>query len=269
MFQLDVEQMLKSRFGSKVPGWLVWVLRRVLHEEWLNGCFRRGFMGIPFCEDSLYNFLNISLDIEGRENLAALSNEKRYTVASNHAMGGSDALAILAIFGRQFDENVKIFVNDFLSVLPQLSSLSVGVNKMSRQQARNLSVKVDEIFSGNSQVLMFPSGKAARRHHGRIQEEPWGKTVISKSVQFQRDIVPMHFYGKNTWRFYFMDWIGKVTGINRKFPLAMILLVDELYRAQGKRYRVVIGEPIPWQQFNSSRRPAEWAEWLREKVISL
>ena len=98
---------------------------------------------------------------------------------------------------------------------------------------------------------------------------PWKKTFLTKSVETHRDIVPMHFYGRNSWRFYFVDWIGKVTGVNKKFPLAMILLVDEMYRGQGNTYRVVIGDPIPWQTFDSSRKPAEWAAWIKERVENL
>ena len=79
----------------------------------------------------------------------------------------------------------------------------------------------------------------------------------------------MHFYGENSRKFYFVDWIGKVTGINKKFPLAMILLVDELYKAQGNTYRLVIGDPIPWSHFDNSKRPIEWAQWVREKVYEL
>jgi len=66
-----------------------------------------------------------------------------------------------------------------------------------------------------------------------------------------------------------VDWIGKITGVNKKFPLAMALLVDEMYRAQGKTYRVVIGDPIPWQTFDGSRKPAEWAAWIKERVENL
>jgi hypothetical protein len=79
----------------------------------------------------------------------------------------------------------------------------------------------------------------------------------------------MHFYGKNSWRFYFWDWVGNVTGVNKKFPLAMAFLVDEMYRAQGKTYRVVIGKPIPWQTFDDSKKPIEWAAWMKDYVEKL
>ena len=60
-----------------------------------------------------------------------------------------------------------------------------------------------------------------------------------------------------------------MTGVNKKFPLAMAFLVDEMYRAQGKTYRVVIGKPIPWQTFDDSRKPVEWAAWMKDYVEKL
>ena len=66
-----------------------------------------------------------------------------------------------------------------------------------------------------------------------------------------------------------VDKLGKILGINKKFQLAMILLPDELYKGQNKTYRIVIGDPIPWQTFDGSRKPVEWAAWVREKVYDL
>ena len=49
----------------------------------------------------------------------------------------------------------------------------------------------------------------------------------------------------------------------------MAFLVDEMYRAQGKTYRVVIGKPIPWQTFDDSKKPIEWAAWMKDYVEKL
>ena len=45
--------------------------------------------------------------------------------------------------------------------------------------------------------------------------------------------------------------------------------VEEMYRARGSTYRIVIGDPVPWQTFDHSRRPAEWAAWMKRKVENL
>ena len=263
-YTIDIGDLFRSKLGEKTPKWLIWLGRKLLHEDFLNTCFRKGYTGVEFAEKAL-EYMNVTLQVEGLEKVPT---DRLITVASNHPLGGHDALAVVSIFGRLFDGNIRIMVNDFLMVLRQLNGIFVPVNKMGGQ-SRSLSSQTDGIFHSDAQVLMFPAGKCARRVKGKIQEMPWKKTFLTKSVETHRDIVPMHFYGRNSWRFYFVDWIGQITGVNKKFPLAMVLLVDEMYRAQGKTYRVVIGDPIPWQTFDGSRKPAEWAEWIKERVENL
>ena len=51
-----------------------------------------------------------------------------------------------------------------------------------------------------------------------------------------------------------------------KVNIAMLFLVDEMFRNVGKNFRIVIGKPIPWQTFDQSRTPAEWAQYVENKV---
>lgn len=264
-YTIDIAQVLRKKFGEKTPRWLIRLARRILHEDFLNEYFRHGYTGVEFCEKAL-EYMDITLQVEGMEKVP---DDRLVTVASNHPLGGHDALAIVALFGRKFNGNVRILVNDFLMVLKQLDGILIPVNKVGSAQARGLSAQTDGIFHSDAQILFFPAGKCARRIGGKIQDPDWKKTFITKSVETRRDIVPMHFIGRNSWRFYFMDWIGKVTGLNKKFPLAMVLLVDEMYRARGRTYRIVIGDPVPWETFDHSRRPAEWAAWMKRKVENL
>lgn len=263
-YLIDVAAILRGKLGDKTPRWLVKLGKKLLHEDFLNEFFKEGYTGVEFCEKAL-EYMHVTLQVEGLEKIP---KGRLVTVASNHPLGGDDALAIVAIFGRAFHGNIRIMVNDFLMALKQLNGIFVPVNKMGGQ-SRSLSTQTDGIFHSDAQVLMFPAGKCARKEKGKVQELPWRKTFLTKSVETQRDIVPMHFYGRNSWRFYFVDWIGKITGVNKKFPLAMVLLVDEMYRARGSTFRVVIGDPIPWQTFDASKKPAEWAAWIRERVMNL
>lgn len=263
-YTIDIAKTLRAKFGEKTPKWVIRLARKVLHEDFLNTFFRQGYTGVEFAEKAL-EYMHVTLQVEG---LDRIPDDGLFTVASNHPLGGHDALALVSLFGRKFHGNIRVMVNDFLMVLKQLNGIFVPVNKVGGQ-SRSLSEQTDGIFHSDAQVLFFPAGKCARKIKGKIQDPDWKKTFITKSVETHRDIIPMHFYGRNSWRFYFVDWIGKITGLNKKFPLAMVLLVDEMYRAQGKTYRIVIGDPIPWQSFDSTKRPVEWAKWMKEYVESL
>lgn len=260
-FTIDVGDILRKKYG-KVSPLVVKAVEKLIHVDMLNGFFRQGWYGVDFATECL-RYLNISVDVEGLENL---SRDGRYTMVCNHPLGGADALTFVDVAGRFFDGNVRFQVNDFLMYMKGLSHLFVPVNKTGAQ-SRAITAQTEEIYSSDKQMCVFPAGSCSRKIDGIIQDRPWGKTIITKSVKYHRDIVPMHFYGRNSNRFYRVDKLGKLLGM--KFPLAMVLLPDELCRARGKSFRLVIGKPIPWQTFDDSKKPLEWSAWVREKAYSL
>ena len=165
-------------------------------------------------------------------------------------------------------------VNDFLMHLGGLAPLCIPVNAKIRKrgqeigtQNRDLPRLTNEIFGSDNQVLMFPAGLCSRKIEGRIQDLVWSKVFVAKSVEHHRDIVPVHFIGENSGRFYRVANLSSI--LRLKFNIAMAFLPDELYRAQGKTFRIVFGKPIPWQSFDKSRSPKEWAQEVRSAVYSL
>ena len=49
----------------------------------------------------------------------------------------------------------------------------------------------------------------------------------------------------------------------------MLFLVDEMYKNVHKTFRVSIGKPIPWQTFDKSKKPIEWAQYVEDLVYKL
>lgn len=54
-----------------------------------------------------------------------------------------------------------------------------------------------------------------------------------------------------------------------KFNIAMLYLSDEMFKNRNKTFKVTIGKPIPWQTFDNSKKPAEWAQYVKELVYTL
>ena len=208
----------------------------------------------------------MTLEIEGLENLPDKNDGKLYTFVSNHPLGGQDGVALGSIIGKQYDGKFRYLVNDLLLNLPGLQPVCIGINKTGKQ-SRDFPRMVEAGFSSDNHMLMFPAGLNSRKQNGVISDLPWKKTFITKSVEYHRDVVPIHFSGQNSERFYkiahFSDkYIKKVN-------LAMFFLVDEMYKNVGKTFRVSFGKPIPWQTFNNSKTPMEWAQFVRNKVYEL
>lgn len=256
--------------GSKaryVPKFVVNYLKRITHIDDVNAFLwrHRDLVGTPWLEECM-RYLDMKIEVIGRENLPAKDDGKLYTFVSNHPLGGIDGVAIGSIIGRHYDERFRYIVNDILMNLPGLAPLCIPINKTG-SQGRNIPAMVEACFNSNNHVVMFPAGICSRKIKGVVRDVPWRKTFITKSVEHKRDIVPMHFSGQNSEFFYrlanFSDRYVK------KVNIAMLYLVDELYKNRNKSFSITIGKPIPWQTFDRSKTPMEWANFVRSKVYEL
>ncbi len=257
--RIDLKQMLEKRSSSgKVPRLLLWYLRRLFHEDFLNRFFEKDYTGLEFCSKAI-DYLGITLQVEGE-----IPDGGPYTFVSNHPLGGADGLALLSVIGRKGD--VMLLGNDFLTNVEGLKPMIVPVNKIG-MQSRQLKQCIDNAYSGSTHILDFPAGQVSRRNHGIISDRKWSKTFLLKSIETHRDIVPIHFYGTNSRRFYRMGRLQQI--LKLKFPLGMLFLPDELYRSQGKTYRIVIGPAIPWSSFDRSRDINRQVEQIKQITYAL
>ena len=254
---IDIDHILRSKMGDKakwVPSPLINWLKRIAHQDEVNQFLweSRDKTGTDWLEECV-RYLRMTLVIKGRENLPDPQDGKLYTFVSNHPLG------------RHYDSRFRYLVNDLLMNLPGLAPLCIPINKTGRQ-SRNFPAMVKAGFESNCHMLMYPAGICSRKHHGIIRDIPWSKTFITKSVEYQRDVVPIHFSGQNSNFFY---RLANFSDRFMPFNLAMLFLVDEMYKNVGKTFEVKIGKPIPWQTFDKSRTPMEWAQFVQDKVYSL
>ena len=266
---IDIKKVLQSKMGAKakfVPGFLVNWLKRVVHEDQVNAYLwdSRDKSGVDWLEECV-RYLDMTLDIKGKENLPDPADGRLYTFVSNHPLGGEDGVALGAIIGRHYDGRFRYLVNDLLMNLPGLAPVCIPINKTGNQ-SRNFPAMVEAGFQSDNHMLMFPAGICSRKHDGVISDIPWKKTFVSKSVEYQRDVVPIHFSGQNSNKFY---RLANFSDKHLPFNLAMLFLVDEMYKNVHKTFHITIGKPIPWQTFDKSKTPSEWAQYVREKVYSL
>ena len=267
---IDIDKILASKMGNKVkfvPKFLVRWLKHIIHEDEVNRFLweSRDKSGTEWLTECV-RYLDMDLRIEGIENLPDKNDGKLYTFVSNHPLGGQDGVALGSIIGKHYDGNFRYLVNDLLLNLPGLAPVSIGINKTGKQ-SRDFPRMVEAGFQSNNHMLMFPAGLNSRKINGIIHDLPWKKTFISKSVEYKRDVVPIYFSGRNSERFYrIANWQKK---LGLKINIAMLFLVDEMYRNVHKSFTVKIGKPIPWQTFDKSKTPVEWAKFVEDKVYEL
>lgn len=267
---IDLDRIIREKMGTKaryVPSVAVRWLKHIIHQDEVNRFLweSRDKKGTEWLEECT-RYLDMTLNIEGLENLPDKNDGRLYTFVSNHPLGGVDGVALGAIIGRHYDGRFRYLVNDLLMNLPGLAPLCIPINKTGKQ-SRSFPEMVEAGFSGDNHILMFPAGICSRKINGQIHDLPWKKTFITKSVETRRDIVPIHFGGRNSDFFYGLANVCKALHI--KFNIAMLFLVDEMYKNVHKSFRVAIGKPIPWQTFDKSKTAMEWAKYVQDMVYRL
>ena len=270
IFKIDIDEILRSKAGSKakfVPGFVRNWLKGIAHQDEINEILTDvgDMQGVPWL-DAVMKFLDVSLEVSGTENLPDDADGRRFTFVSNHPLGGPDGIAIGQILGHRYDGRIRYLVNDLLMNLHGLAPLCVPINKTGKQ-SRDFPRLVEAAFGSDNHIIMFPAGLCSRREKGVVHDLPWNKTFITKSIETQRDVVPIYFDGCNSDRFYRWASFGKRLGL--KFNIAMLFLADETFKHRHKTFQVKIGKPIPWQTFDHSKKPAEWAKWVEDEVYRL
>ena len=265
--QIDIKQVLRQKAPSaarKIPGFMVDYLIRTVHQDELNEILRRYHDkdGVAFMQE-LIGYFDLNLELVNEENIPA---EGRYIFASNHPLGGLDGICLSAIIGGRFDGKIRYLVNDLLLYLSNLRSIFVPINKHGAQGKKNAEL-IEKAYASDNQIITFPAGLCSRKQNGKIQDTEWKKSFIQKAVEYRRDIVPVFFEGRNSNFFYCLANMRKALGIKMNYE--MIYLPDEMFKSKHKTYSIHFGKPIPWQTLDSSRKPAEWAEWVKEIVYNL
>jgi len=263
--KIDIENVLRNKApNTKVPKFIVNYLRRIIHEKELNDFFKKypGVRNLEFIE-AAFEHLQVTTSIEGKENLP---KGGKYIFAGNHPLGGLDGITTGYLLGKEYDGKIRFFSNDILMSVEPLREMFVPVNKVG-SQSKGHATMMQELYESENSLLTYPSGMCSRKVKGEIIDLDWKKNFITKSIEYQRDVIPIYFEGRNSNFFYNLANLRKFLGI--KFNIEMMYLVHEMFKQKGKHFTIRIGKPIPWQTFNKSKSQNEWAAWVKDIVYSM
>lgn len=262
---IDVKKVIASK-NQKLLKWIPDILinkvKRIIHQDEINEIIYmyREDEPIAFATHVLERF-GVKVSVFGMDNL---SKAQRFLVAANHPLGGLDGMALLSAVGNQYP-NVVFPVNDLLLFIPQFHGAFIPINKHG-SNASNIAI-FNENFASEKPILYFPAGICSRKQQGEIKDLEWKKTFISLAVKYQRDIIPTYVEGKNSNFFYNLANLRKRLKI--KANIEMIYLPDEMFRQKGKSLKIVFSQPVPYQIFDKSHKPGEWAQMMRAFIYTI
>lgn len=267
-FKLDIDAVLRSKAKKhyhKIPKFFVRYLKRTIRQDELNAIIERNNdkQGVDFMKALVEKEFNLKLEICGEENIP---KSGKFVFVSNHPLGGLDGICLSAYLGERFAGKIKYLVNDVLLHIKNLESIFVPINKYG-VQARQSARAINSAYSSENQIITFPAGLCSRKQHGKIKDLNWMKNFIVKAVEFERDVIPVHFEARNSNFFYNLANLRKSLGL--KFNFELIYLPGEMFKNKHKTFHITFGKPISWKTLDKSRSANEWAEHIKQKVYTL
>ena len=278
MLQFDIRAILKSKAPkAHVPEFVIRYLERIVHVKQMNTFLRKypDLKGYEFMDRVIHEELGCSASIEGTENIPA--EGKPVIFVSNHPLGGLDGMIIAQMIhetrqssNRQSsNRQLKVIVNELLMYMEPINELWAPVSKtsmISKEQA----AEQQRMWESQTDVLTFPAGACSRLQHidghWQIRDLEWQKNFIQRAKEYKRDIVPIYFEGKNSKFFYALAYLRKLLHI--KLNIEMLYLVDEMYGAHGKHFKVHVLPLIPYTTFDNTKTPKQWAQYVKSIVYA-
>lgn len=270
--QFDIRAILKEKAPkARVPDFLIRYLERITHVNQMNAFLRK------HTTETNYDFIRVVLDeelgctasIEGIENIP--TDGKPVIFVSNHPLGGLDGMIIAQMIheSRAEKRELKVIVNDLLMYIEPLAGLWAPVSKLGRFSKEQAAAQ-QRMWESETDVLTFPAGACSRlqRINGKwqIKDLEWQKNFVQRAREYQRNVVPIYFEGRNSNFFYILAFLRKLLRI--KINIEMLYLVDEMYGAHGKHFKVHVLPPVPYTDLDSTRSPKEWAQYVKSIVYS-
>ena len=285
--QFDIRAILQRKAPkAHVPGFVIRYLERIAHVKQMNTFLRKypDLEGYAFIDRVIHEELGCSATVEGIENIP--TDGRPVIFVSNHPLGGLDGMIIAKMIhdsrsvspkdGLSAKRSVlcqqrglKVIVNELLMYMEPINSLWAPVNKVGRL-TKEQAAEQQRMWESETDVLTFPAGACSRlqRIDGRwqIQDLEWQKNFVQRAREYRRDVVPIYFEGHNSRFFYALAFIRKLLHI--KLNIEMLYLVDEMYGAHGKHFRVHVLPPIPYSTFDSTKSPKQWAQYVKSIVYA-
>jgi putative hemolysin len=265
IFQINIREILRSKAPGlyrKVPGFAITWLSKLICQDQINEVCRQnaGLTGVSFMENTIRNF-HIKLHLKGTINLP--DSDQPCIFASNHPLGGLDGICLSVALGKRYNGRIRYLVNDLLYYIEPLQDIFVPVNKHGAQAKDAVSL-LNQALASSNQIITFPAGLCSRKVKGVVCDPEWKKMFIAKAVEYKRDVIPVYFEAKNSNLFYTIANIRKKLGL--KFNIEMLFLPREMFRAKDLTFTVYFGKRIPWQTFDVSKTPQQWANEVKNSI---
>lgn len=259
-----VDRLIKERCPSFVDHWTWPAVRPLLYGVlgYDKACRMADYIQTLNGGDS-FDHLSEQLAFDLTLNaIESMPTSGRLVVAANHPTGLADGVAVWDAL-RRVRRDIVFFANaDALRVNPGFSDVLIPVewvmDKRSPAKTRETLRLAKEAFAQEKCVVIFPSGKLAKKIDGVLTEQDWMPTVVSLARKHKAPVQPLNLQAANSWLYYLLsDMNGELRDIT---------LFHELLNKKGSSFEMTFGPVIAPERFEGDA--TTHTEALREYVSS-
>ncbi|MFP3942367.1 MAG: 1-acyl-sn-glycerol-3-phosphate acyltransferase [Alphaproteobacteria bacterium] len=244
----------------------LWFLIRTIlfpllkYREAIELADRIGPMGGEDIMEMVSQDLQLDVRVEGLEHVPASGG---VIIAPNHPTGIVDGIAVWDAL-RRVRNDISFFANrDAIRVSPGLRDCLIPVEwvpeKRTVAKTRDMIKRAQASFAAGEAVVLFPSGRIARRTPSGLAEQAWLPAVVTFARKYGTPVVPLGLTARNSWVYYFFDRFSP--------ELRDMTLFYEMLNKKEQTFAMRFGPAVPVGELEGE--PSEAAERLRQLSIGL
>jgi putative hemolysin len=220
--------------------------------------------GASFWEAAL-KATRIQLELDPAQ-LAAIPREGPLVFIANHPYGVIDGM-VMCVIAARVRGDFRILINAALCREPRVMRHMLPIDFSETKDAArgNIQSKHDAQLALNKgiPIIIFPAGGISTSNGvlGPVTDLEW-KLFMSKLVHTSKaTVVPVYFHGHNSRLFQLVSQFS--------LTLRLSLIISELGKQIGRRLKVSIGAPIPYEQLAHLDGRHALTDYLREATYRL
>lgn len=251
---------LLFKIGLKVTG--IDKVNR-LHQGVEDRCVTPG----PDFAAGLLEDLKVNFRIGSPERLDALP-EGPFIAIANHVYGHLDGICLVDVLGH-VRSKTKVMVNEFLMWIHGLAPNFIPVNPVTNASTGTTATSINGVKSALLQLrdgeplALFPSGAVADlkpRLGWILNERDWQDAAIRLIRKARVPVVPIRFFGRNSWFYYGLGLLD--------YRIRFARLFHELFNKKGTTPLMGIGETISVEQQDAVPEE-DFKAFLRSSVYDM
>lgn len=206
----------------------------------------------------LSTLLNLDIRVTHEERIPRSGG---FLLVSNHPTGIADGVAVFDLL-KGIRPDMTVFANrDAVRVNPRFSEMIIPVEwrpeHKSRNKSRETLVLTNRAVQEGKATVLFPSGRIAYWHEGKLTERPWKLSAVTLARKHDLTILPVHVVSRNSGLFY---WLAKYST-----ELRDMTVFHELLNKKRQTFSFTVGHPIAPEALDGD--PAEVTRALERHTV--